>query len=608
MANRGQAIEILDEQNNLLYPRTNANNVYFGDTGKMVGTALGDAITDIGNLQTKTNNIDTEVTEARNSQTTNYPNLKTRLDDMDSRIGQGGGGGNLQEVVDARNDAISQPPVNHPTLGDRLDSMQQQLLNANSTNKEVEDAREDAKTPSETHDNLKKRLDSDYNYLKSEIEKTNTQLSEINNKKITYLTPEMFGAVGDGVTDDVEPLMRLINYVKSNAPQIDVGGGEMLRDYGVFTFVFKGKYAISSQIIIDGGYNLSINDLYLTSTKNFNGESLVKVVSTFRNSWLKNCIFDGNKWTTSCFLLEGNSLNNQFTSCTFRRFKDYGFKAINKGHELIFDGCKFNQFEWGDRDKGVIPDFLVDGVGLGLYDDRHDNHISNCIINYCLGHALDIFSDSNLINNTHFYSGESVEYGVYVKGSHNFFNSCFFDGSLVGLNGQNSIKNSFFMTSGDHTFIEFMDSESNKWKYGVSEVMGNRFQGNTSQISLPFKCKNFDFDNTFSNIYDNTFHNCLDVWRWYSKASESYNPSPFTKFSENLSDTGYQIIGNIKYVWGYATDSTITIDCSRILNVQATGWSSPPNSPYAPYVTAITNNSFKLNCHGTACYFVVCVV
>lgn len=353
---------------------------------------------------------------------------------------------------------------------------------------------------------------------------------------------------------------------------------------------------------------MSINDLYLTSTENFNGESLVKIISTFRNSWLKNCIFDGNKWTTSCFLLEGNSLNNQFTSCTFRRFKDYGFKAINKGHELIFDGCKFNQFEWGDRDKSVIPDFLTDGVGLGLYDDRHDNHISNCIINYCLGHALDVFSGSNMINNTHFYSGDGVEYGVYVKGSHNFFNSCFFDGSLVGLNGQNSIKNSFFMTSGDHTFIEFMDSESNKWKYGVSEVTGNRFKGNTSQISLPFRCKNFNFDNTFSNIYDNTFDNCSDVWRWYSKASESYNPSPFTKFSETLSDNGCQIIGNIKYVWGYATDSTITIECSRILNVQATGWSSPPNSPYSPYVTGIKNNSFKLNCHGTAYYFVVCVL
>lgn len=131
MANRGQAIEILDENNNILYPRTNANNVYFGDTGKMVGTVLGDAITDIGNLQTKTNNLDTEVSEARNSPTTNYPNLKTRLDDMDNRIGQGGGGGNLQEVVDARNDAISQPPVNHPTLGDRLDSMQQ-VINTNN--------------------------------------------------------------------------------------------------------------------------------------------------------------------------------------------------------------------------------------------------------------------------------------------------------------------------------------------------------------------------------------------------------------------------------------------------------------------------------------------
>lgn len=160
MANRGQAIEILDENNNILYPRTNANNVYFGDTGKMVGTVLGDAVVDIGNLQTKTNNLDTEVSEARNSPTTNYPTLKTRLDDMENECnevkkevsdargvgnatlkdrldkmqdqinaGGGGGGATIQEVIDARTDNVSTPNVTHGSLGDRLDSMQTVINN-----------------------------------------------------------------------------------------------------------------------------------------------------------------------------------------------------------------------------------------------------------------------------------------------------------------------------------------------------------------------------------------------------------------------------------------------------------------------------------------------
>lgn len=100
-----------------------------------------------------------------------------------------------KEVQDARG--------NYPQLGDRLDAMDNKIVtneqniqnNAqgiqNNSQKiaelkakheaemqEVINAREDAQTPGTIHNTLKERLDSDYNYLNSEIEKTNTQLSD----------------------------------------------------------------------------------------------------------------------------------------------------------------------------------------------------------------------------------------------------------------------------------------------------------------------------------------------------------------------------------------------------------------------------------------------
>ena len=54
-------------------------------------------------------------------------------------------GNNNGEIVDSRNDNVSQPPVNYPTLGDRLDAMQQQIAGTNNTFapiiQEVEQAR-----------------------------------------------------------------------------------------------------------------------------------------------------------------------------------------------------------------------------------------------------------------------------------------------------------------------------------------------------------------------------------------------------------------------------------------------------------------------------------
>ena len=93
-----------------------------------------------------------------------------------------------KEVQDARG--------NYPQLGDRLDAMDgkiainEQNIQNNSQEiaelkakheadmREVIDARTDNKNPITTHNNLKERLDSDFDHLNSEIEKTNTQLSE----------------------------------------------------------------------------------------------------------------------------------------------------------------------------------------------------------------------------------------------------------------------------------------------------------------------------------------------------------------------------------------------------------------------------------------------
>lgn len=103
------------------------------------------------------------------------------------------------EVVASRVDAEAKQ---HASLKDRLDADAQEVI----------DARTDAQSPSVTHDNLKERLDSDFDYLNSEIEKTNIRLSHIT----THITYEMFGAKGDGVSDDFNAINKTHKYANAN--------------------------------------------------------------------------------------------------------------------------------------------------------------------------------------------------------------------------------------------------------------------------------------------------------------------------------------------------------------------------------------------------------
>lgn len=112
-----------------------------------------------------------EVVDARNDGVTNYPQLKDRLDAMDGKTQA-----NVQEIEDNKQniqDNTQQIATNKQEIGDLTNKYD--LLN-----QEVVDAREDNKTPSVTHNSLKERLDSDFDYL-------NSQVSDIVDRKLKYI-------------------------------------------------------------------------------------------------------------------------------------------------------------------------------------------------------------------------------------------------------------------------------------------------------------------------------------------------------------------------------------------------------------------------------------
>lgn len=67
---------------------------------------------------------------------------------------------------------------------------------------------------------------------------------------IRYVTPEMFGAVGDGVNDDLEPIQAAIDYMKTSPSK--------------YAIVGHGDYAISNSLSISGfayGFKMHVRSL-----------------------------------------------------------------------------------------------------------------------------------------------------------------------------------------------------------------------------------------------------------------------------------------------------------------------------------------------------------
>ena len=127
-------------------------------------------------------------------------------------------------------------------------------VNHDNANMEVKMARG-------THNTLNDRLDKS----EQKLDETNAQLSRVNNdltifnyKTQAFITPEQFGAVGDGVTDDTEAIQRASDNCQA--------GQKLL-------FGANKKYKISDTIVFYRTNVIDGNGCFIMMDDNFRGES-----------------------------------------------------------------------------------------------------------------------------------------------------------------------------------------------------------------------------------------------------------------------------------------------------------------------------------------------
>lgn len=96
-------------------------------------------------------------------------------------------------------------------------------------------------------------VDGDKNQKQINSE-TKAEISKIYSEKLTYITPEQFGAKGDGVTDDTNAIKACIDFLLTSA--------EQSRKYAIRGY---GDYALSSSLlVVNFGFGV---DIYLRSIR-----------------------------------------------------------------------------------------------------------------------------------------------------------------------------------------------------------------------------------------------------------------------------------------------------------------------------------------------------
>lgn len=407
-----------------------------------------------------------------------------------------------------------------------------------------------------------------------------------------HITPQMFGARGDGVTDDTWAFQSMIRYADAYAPVRQFPNEASCKDYTHITMRFHGQYLITAPVHFEQTYGVKIDGLNLIAGEGFEGEGMLMFDGNNRTVCLSNTTLNGQFYADTCLYLNDYTLTTDFMNVELTQFKKYGFFADAKGHEIKMSNVRITQAEWGRRDE--LSTLCTEGTGLYLGAERHDNNFTNVVVAYCHSKTIDILGTANTFVNCHFYGGDSHNRGLW-----NTYQNCYFDSIAFYTVGFFTLSNCFFNRANGATtpFIYLTETSANVWRYYQSAINGTMFRA-TASVPQAIDCGDIG-DIPEMNTIGNTFY-YVEPFVSQSKGV-ALNPwqRPFAHTGEN--EKGYVIISDIKFIWGTATANgfqeypegvtlthTFYIGCQR----------EDGASEIHPFGNDIRTNKFYLN--GTA--------
>lgn len=400
-----------------------------------------------------------------------------------------------------------------------------------------------------------------------------------------YVTPEMFGAVGDGTTDDGVALTKAINKAQSNRLIL-----RLFKNYYSSTVI-----TIPSHVIVEGN---SIAPTAVTNqipkTWNIKSPNGVKITS---HTTIRNVGF--NETT-----LEINGSRNQIESCVFincdRALYLHNTTSENWVGEEYIHNCYFYDCVQGVYNNAESP-----------YPVILDSEISGCT-------AINDrkLATTNALTNDTFMTGRFV--AMRVIDNHLYasavakdctFKDCLFEANyfdnvfpyfIATLDGKLSIQNNIFFTSGvnpnwdkasDYHVNEFTKATSGNRKWLIFD--GNQFIMSTyNATDTPLMEQYYHFVHTTNKLAINYTNNVATIQEFSSDDATAvrYILADYLKYGITYNG---KTLNAIRSLSGIAISGVFTMPASYSSSADVYGTQNIPSSDYNTrfYATLVYKDS-----------------
>ena len=272
-----------------------------------------------------------------------------------------------------------------------------------------------------------------------------------------YVTPQMFGAVGDGVTDDTQAIQDAVNYIYSK----NITGGILFFPDGIYAISQPIEFYLNKNFDLDKE-EISAGDGAITPEIIFLGESnsnvIIKAIGSceylfkgyanainwLQNVTFKNLLLDGNEIAMSSVDMTYTNYGGFYTyfiNCYITNFTEAGIKYISatntsaaplgENTRITVEKCKIIRNEYGlilaGDDFNIIETTIQNNYLYGIYINGAIHRISfvRCKIQY------------NGLGTTRFAGGQVL---LNCSGQNLLFDNCYFENkSSVASNNDTGV-------------------------------------------------------------------------------------------------------------------------------------------------------------------------
>lgn len=359
-----------------------------------------------------------------------------------------------------------------------------------------------------------------------------------------FITPEDYGAIGDGVTDDTEAIKNMISDIYAKAPMIAIRPTLSLPDLRGFTIFMKGVYLISEPMTFTSGYGLTLYNVNLIASSTFTGTGLLMFTVDMRNCNICNGKLVCNYNCDEAISLSGYNLAFIIDNVQIFSYKKIGIHNSGNGFETVISNCNINQVEYGHLEDNPYP--VTEGTGIKIESNHTDSHILGTVTSYNFNYEVYVEGGVSTISNCHFYGRTS---SCFIGPYHELSN-VYFDNVPVEITDNNNFNNCMFSKSVNN--IPYLIKLAVN-SYYYTRFVNCTFRGDSTQTVF----NDTGVTSKYIGLVNNSFIG-VPYARYQTERSTGWQPWNDTDLS--YGNPGGAQIGQMVFDWGTSrVAGTITL-------------------------------------------------